>query len=605
MRYNGSTCACWSSRTSARLAEQVADALAPRGTPSTAPATASGPISSARPSAYDAVVLDLGLPKIDGLTLLRRWRDAGVAVPVLVLTARGSWHEKVQGIDGGADDYVAKPFQMEEVLARLRALIRRASGQVGAGARVRRPSRSTRASARVTRGRRARQADEPRVPRAVVPDAPPRTRRLAGGAERAHLRAGLSIATRTPSKCSSRGCGASSAPDVIETVRGLGYRMSERVDGALARSSSLRRRAAAGRSGSLGPARRRAQRCHAAESAGSPPADARSSSRTRRCSARSRASLVPRRACCQVRRGVSAVQRLRAAAAGACATARSGASRAPIRAEVQPLVDDLNALLEHREQTVARALAKAGDLAHGLKTPLARARAGGRCARATAGHARAGGRRSRQQVETMRRQVDYHLAHARAAASGATPGARCASPTSADGARAHAARLHAERRPGRSTSTCASDARRPRASAKTSTRCSATCSTTPASGRASRVDRRGARGRLARPSDRGRRRAGARRRRCARRCCSAACARTRRRRDPASASPSSAILPTLYGGIDCARPLAARRRPRDADLAEGVVRGPSPGAESEGRVRGPGAYTASQWRIAGSAPQSA
>ncbi len=79
---------------------------------------------------YDAVVLDLGLPKIDGLTVLRRWRDAGLSVPVLVLTARGSWHEKVQGIDGGADDYVAKPFRMEELLARLRALIRRASGQV-------------------------------------------------------------------------------------------------------------------------------------------------------------------------------------------------------------------------------------------------------------------------------------------------------------------------------------------------------------------------------------------------------------------------------------------------------------------------------------------
>ena len=75
---------------------------------------------------YDAVVLDLGLPKVDGLTVLRRWRDAGLTVPVLVLTARGSWHEKVQGIDGGADDYVAKPFRMEEVLARLRALIRRA-----------------------------------------------------------------------------------------------------------------------------------------------------------------------------------------------------------------------------------------------------------------------------------------------------------------------------------------------------------------------------------------------------------------------------------------------------------------------------------------------
>jgi two-component system OmpR family response regulator len=79
---------------------------------------------------YDAVLLDLGLPKVDGLTLLRRWRDAGLEMPVLVLTARGSWHEKVQGIDGGADDYVAKPFRMEEVLARLRALIRRSSGQI-------------------------------------------------------------------------------------------------------------------------------------------------------------------------------------------------------------------------------------------------------------------------------------------------------------------------------------------------------------------------------------------------------------------------------------------------------------------------------------------
>lgn len=79
---------------------------------------------------YDAVILDLGLPKLDGLTVLRRWREAGISVPVLVLTARGTWHEKVQGIDGGADDYVSKPFRMEELLARLRALIRRSSGQL-------------------------------------------------------------------------------------------------------------------------------------------------------------------------------------------------------------------------------------------------------------------------------------------------------------------------------------------------------------------------------------------------------------------------------------------------------------------------------------------
>ena len=81
-----------------------------------------------RTESYDAVLLDLGLPRIDGLTVLRNWRQSGVGVPVLVLTARGSWHETVDGIDAGADDYVAKPFRIEEVLARLRGLIRRDSG---------------------------------------------------------------------------------------------------------------------------------------------------------------------------------------------------------------------------------------------------------------------------------------------------------------------------------------------------------------------------------------------------------------------------------------------------------------------------------------------
>ena len=78
--------------------------------------------------AYDAVVLDLGLPEIDGLTVLDRWRKEGKTMPVLVLTARDSWSDKVAGLDAGADDYVAKPFQSEELIARLRALIRRASG---------------------------------------------------------------------------------------------------------------------------------------------------------------------------------------------------------------------------------------------------------------------------------------------------------------------------------------------------------------------------------------------------------------------------------------------------------------------------------------------
>ncbi|WP_341667419.1 response regulator transcription factor [Alcaligenes sp. SDU_A2] len=78
---------------------------------------------------FDAVVLDLGLPGMDGVSILRRWRAAGVAMPVLILTARNDWHDKVEGMDAGADDYVAKPFHMEEVLARMRALLRRAAGQ--------------------------------------------------------------------------------------------------------------------------------------------------------------------------------------------------------------------------------------------------------------------------------------------------------------------------------------------------------------------------------------------------------------------------------------------------------------------------------------------
>ena len=78
---------------------------------------------------FDAVVLDLGLPVLDGLTVLKRWRDAGRSMPVLILTARDQWNEKVAGIDAGADDYLTKPFHMEELLARVRALIRRASGQ--------------------------------------------------------------------------------------------------------------------------------------------------------------------------------------------------------------------------------------------------------------------------------------------------------------------------------------------------------------------------------------------------------------------------------------------------------------------------------------------
>ncbi len=78
---------------------------------------------------FAAIVLDLGLPRLDGLTVLKRWRSEGVKTPVLVLTARGAWTERVEGIDAGADDYLPKPFQFDELLARLRAILRRVGGQ--------------------------------------------------------------------------------------------------------------------------------------------------------------------------------------------------------------------------------------------------------------------------------------------------------------------------------------------------------------------------------------------------------------------------------------------------------------------------------------------
>ncbi|MCS6986498.1 MAG: response regulator transcription factor [Sphingomonadaceae bacterium] len=101
--------------------------------------------------AYDAVVLDLGLPEVDGLTVLRRWREAGRKMPVLVLTARDSWSDKVTGLDAGADDYLAKPFRAEELVARLRALIRRASGHASAELKAGDVVLDTR-SGRVTKG---------------------------------------------------------------------------------------------------------------------------------------------------------------------------------------------------------------------------------------------------------------------------------------------------------------------------------------------------------------------------------------------------------------------------------------------------------------------
>ena len=111
------------------LREQLSSALQEAGYATDLAADGNRADFAVRTESYDAVLLDLGLPHTDGLTLLHGWRASGIAVPVLVLTARSSWHETVNGIDAGADDYVSKPFRMEEVLARLRGLIRRATGQ--------------------------------------------------------------------------------------------------------------------------------------------------------------------------------------------------------------------------------------------------------------------------------------------------------------------------------------------------------------------------------------------------------------------------------------------------------------------------------------------
>jgi two-component system OmpR family response regulator len=110
------------------LAAQIAEALTAAGYAVVAAADGRRADLLARTEVVDVVVLDLGLPGVDGLTLLRTWRAAGLSVPVLVLTARGTWTETVVGIDSGADDYMGKPFRIEEVLARVRALVRRAQG---------------------------------------------------------------------------------------------------------------------------------------------------------------------------------------------------------------------------------------------------------------------------------------------------------------------------------------------------------------------------------------------------------------------------------------------------------------------------------------------
>ncbi|CAB5517287.1 response regulator transcription factor [Achromobacter anxifer] len=114
------------------LAAQLADALRQAGYTVDTAADGGTAQYMGAVETYDVVVLDLGLPVMDGLTVLKQWRAGGQGMPVLILTARDNWHEKVAGIDAGADDYLTKPFHMEELLARVRALLRRASSHASA-----------------------------------------------------------------------------------------------------------------------------------------------------------------------------------------------------------------------------------------------------------------------------------------------------------------------------------------------------------------------------------------------------------------------------------------------------------------------------------------
>ncbi|MBX3679626.1 response regulator transcription factor [Cognatazoarcus halotolerans] len=114
------------------LARQLFDALSEAGYAVDTVDNGRDALHLGEEESFDVVVLDLGLPVMDGLTVLGRWRSAGRKMPVLVLTARDAWHQKVTGIDAGADDYLTKPFHMEELLARVRALIRRAGGHASA-----------------------------------------------------------------------------------------------------------------------------------------------------------------------------------------------------------------------------------------------------------------------------------------------------------------------------------------------------------------------------------------------------------------------------------------------------------------------------------------
>ena len=174
---------------------------------------------------YAAVVLDLGLPRLDGLSVLRRWRGAGRTFPVLILTARGDWTEKVEGIDAGADDYMAKPFAMGELVARLRGLLRRAAGHVSATLTIGRLTLDTARMVASIDGRSIRLSQLEYRFLDLLSHQPGRLAspqqiadHLYGTADAGDTNAIEALVTRLRRKI---------GPDIVETRRGVGYALVE------------------------------------------------------------------------------------------------------------------------------------------------------------------------------------------------------------------------------------------------------------------------------------------------------------------------------------------------------------------------------------------
>ncbi len=129
-----------------KVAETIASALRASGFVCDVTADGEDAWFKGSTETYSAIVLDLGLPSLDGLTILKRWRAEGLTTPVLILSARGTWSERVEGIDSGADDYLPKPFEMQELLSRLRAIMRRQTGQASTHLAIGKLSIDTKAS---------------------------------------------------------------------------------------------------------------------------------------------------------------------------------------------------------------------------------------------------------------------------------------------------------------------------------------------------------------------------------------------------------------------------------------------------------------------------